>query len=649
MSVGAESSISDIEIAQIENQTNLLCSDIKRVFRRRKGASNNDVEGKKLLIAKTRQWIELIVCRKEEKAVGDALASILRTLDDVDASKLQYNISAQAHKKRKVRNKFSETSPCAIPKTKMRRRMPNNSCSLLHDTGEISDDDSLPKIYLSSSDRYKRAKRSFVQSQNSCSMMGISLKAMNSPVSKTVNDEDGIDISPCNVITTLIHDAAVLRRDLYKHLSEFDTADIKTLVIKESKCSRSDIIINNIHQTKINDLTSTLLERISLNPESPSMRLSAIITLDSLRQLELSDLGYRCILDKLLDESATKTTTYLNLNFYAEILCECHLFENPMRLLSSITKLMERALEMQKQIKSKGCTDILRAISHIMVRRQNKLSSLNNQDAKCSLVLRKEIDVYRRLCDSMSVSFESLSNWISPTMPRKEEVISALQAEGILSMFCDLVEEELSPQKIEENPYPAECRSLRAAHDRMGPCDGVNRLLSHPVSYEQSIVKPDYFMEDSLRCDSLEVDDTEYPFSHASDDIIINVLSFLGYRSLARASQVSCSWRRASNSAAIWARIYFAKFRNRSPRFEEELAADIGIAKDSDYFGKFLKIQNAAVRQTFATTCTEYDWKHTFMRKYAVEKKHNGKKTCNIIGCLYVIRRTDHFTLHMKR
>ena len=631
MSIATISLITDIDAAQIVNQlANLLSQDIA------------NIEGKKSLIARTRQWIESIVHRKDAKAVGDALASILRTLDDVDTSKLQYK-SIHAHQKRgkKVRKEATET-PCITPKR--RRRLPHNSCSILHDTGEVSDDDSLPKIYLSNSDRYQRAKRSFVQSQNSCSMMGISLKAMNAPVS-TVKD-DAVDNISQDLITTLIHDAAVLRRDLYKYLSEFDTDDIKNLV-EGSKCSSSGIAISNIHQTMINDLTSALLQRISLHPESPSMRLSAIITLDSLRQLELSDLGYRCILDILLDES---TNTSLSLNLYAEILSECHAYENPMRLLSSITKLMERALDMQKQIKSKECTDILRAISHIMVRRQNILSSLLNQDTKRSAELRKEIDAYRRLCDSMSVSFDSISNWISPTMSRdvKEEVISALQAEGILSMFCELGGDEISPQKVEDYPYP-ECLSLRAAHDRMGPCEGVNRLLSHPVSYEPSIAKPDYFAEDSSRCNLLEVDDTEYPFANASDDVVVNVLSFLGYRSLARASQVCTSWRRASNSPVIWAGLYFTKFRNRSPRFEGEFAVDIDIAKDSDYFGKFRKIGNAAERQTFATTCTQYDWKHMFMSKYAVEKKHNGKKSCSIIGCLYVIRRKDHFRSHMKR
>ena len=631
MSIATISLITDIDAAQIVNQlANLLSQDIA------------NIEGKKSLIARTRQWIESIVHRKDAKAVGDALASILRTLDDVDISKLQYK-SIHAHQKRgkKVRKEATET-PCITPKR--RRRLPHNSCSILHDTGEVSDDDSLPKIYLSNSDRYQRAKRSFVQSQNSCSMMGISLKAMNAPVS-TVKD-DAVDNISQDLITTLIHDAAVLRRDLYKYLSEFDTDDIKNLV-EGSKCSSSGIAISNIHQTMINDLTSALLQRISLHPESPSMRLSAIITLDSLRQLELSDLGYRCILDILLDES---TNTSLSLNLYAEILSECHAYENPMRLLSSITKLMERALDMQKQIKSKECTDILRAISHIMVRRQNILSSLLNQDTKRSAELRKEIDAYRRLCDSMSVSFDSISNWISPTMSRdvKEEVMSALQAEGILSMFCELGGDEISPQKVEEYPY-LECLSLRAAHDRMGPLDGVNRLLSHPVSYEPSIAKPDCFAEDSSRCDLLEVDDTEYPFANASDDVVVDVLSFLGYRSLARASQVCTSWRRASNSPVIWAGLYFTKFRNRSPRFEGEFAVDIDIAKDSDYFGKFRKIGNAAERQTFATTCTQYDWKHIFMSKYAVEKKHNGKKSCSIIGCLYVIRRKDHFRSHMKR
>jgi len=65
--------------------------------------------------------------------------------------------------------------------------------------------------------------------------------------------------------------------------------------------------------------------------------------------------------------------------------------------------------------------------------------------------------------------------------------------------------------------------------------------------------------------------------SSATDDILVAIFSFLGYRSLARSSTCCKAWKRASDTATLWATLYLRKYRNA--RFEEELEMEI----DTDY------------------------------------------------------------------
>lgn len=619
--------------------TKLLCQDIKRLFiRRSKHNKHNNheqtIEAKKLLVAKARRSVDEIVSSGANKS--ETIASILRALDDVDIKELQSMSSRVKKKKLKTRKKLLLDSS-HTPAKRRRRLSTNTTNSILHDTKDnidSDDDDEQPKLYLSNSDRYRRAKRSQMQH----SSMSISMKdVINAPAAPKQSEEDEDDMSD-DMVTTLILDAAMLRRDLYKHLSELDTANIKA-VVEENKYTRAQN--GDTLQAAIKDLTSTLFQRICANPESPSMRLSTIITLDYLRELDLSDMGYRSILDELLGAIISDGS----LSFYAEIVCECHTFENPLRLIKAIKLLMHRALDEQNLENNGKCAKILRAISYIAVHRQSVLSSFNH-DTKVSSLLTNEISAYRQLCNTMSITFDSVTHWITPGMPNdiKESIISALQAEGVLSMFCEDV--PVSTSKIEEYPYPV-CLSLRAAHDRMGPFDGVNRLLSRPVSYEQPILDG---LVGNTSTESLEEDDdTNICQFILSDDILINVLSFLNYRSLARVTRVCKSWQQVGDDTQrLWSGVYFQKYRKRRLKFESELnpGKEVYVARRADNLGNFLSRCYAA-ENYFATT-EQYDWKYIFKYKYEKERICK-RKTCNIIGCLYVIKRPDYHLSHMKR
>ena len=595
------------DITHIKNHTEEICRSIKRIFLHRR----TDIEDQRQIITTTRKWaseiLDITICERRV-AIGNAVSSILCILDEV------YTQLATNKKKERL-NALIKSTEYTPQKRKRRHRA--NTYSVLHDTGYIDSDeeDDLPNLYLSSnSNRHQRAKRS------SCSMKD----AINAPVSKPV--EDDIDLMVKN-----------LKRDLYRHLAEFDSTKIEAAVDDKQDIGGDNTII----QTKIKELVSTVLNRIGLHPSSPALRLSIIITIDSLHELELRDLGYRSLLTELLQADSS-----WSLNFYAEILSECSMYEDPVRLLQSLKVLMQRALDVHKlQNSIEHCVEIRRAISHIMVRRQIVLSSCGHKSKYCS-ILKTEIEDYRCVCDNMSLQFDSISHWISPSMSKdvKEQTISALQSEGILSLFSiNEDEDDCTEQPTTTNetyPFP-ESVSLRAAYDRLGYEGDRDKLISDAKLYEQTVMQQDY-------SDPLHYKDECGPLSNMSDDILVNVLSFLGYRSLARASQCCKSWNRASSSSTMWAGVYFNKYRRRC-KFEFEYnpnddAASI-IQRNSSFKGFLTRCHTQEQIEGFP-----FDFKHIFKSRYTKEKIGNAR-TCNVIGCMYMIhnKTPEQYASHMKR
>jgi len=703
---------------ELNHEARSICCAIERLLRVRRNddksinndATNTDagsVKAKRELISNARQWVENVFSkcdwrrnvqddsarqRQRATASSDALALILRTLDDVDVANLLSAAHRNRSNKRMAQSRrlldpqqivsYGETS--SAPRKRRRKMMPHRTKSMdvvqaMHEAqeAETTDDENenSNNFYLSNTDRHKRAKQRLIHLQSQkevgCSMRGISIKAVMNAADDNIPkamEEEQEEKENEHVISTLTHDAALLRRDLYKYLAILDTAEIGRINRRRQRlqlCTGSDTHCNYECKlsTRIKELASTLLQRIASNPTSPSMRLSSIITLDSLREMELSDRGYRCLLEELLDGATTRTTAATDFfKFFAEIASECSVYEKPLRLLRVISNLMKQAI--QKQPSQEICNDrgndveelkettplLLRTISHIIVRRQNTLSSLNkDNDTTQQSSLRTEIGIYKSLCTRISVCHDSLSSWISPTMPAnvRENVIAALQANSILSLFChgdDINDEDqkIGTSAVEEYPYPRRL-SLRSAHDRMGPCDGFNRLLSHPATYEHC---PPSFPLTRSPSQSSTKKSMACPLSDTNDDILVIIFSYLGYRSLSRASQCCLSWNRASKAKTLWVSLYFKKYRKAY--FEEELALGIENGKNHVHFGKFLSFPNSTNRQQLALAEEGYDWNYIFKRKYAIEKSCRWK-TCSVIGCPYVIRRDDYAQSHMRR
>ncbi|KAL3817086.1 hypothetical protein ACHAXA_009917 [Cyclostephanos tholiformis] len=526
----------------------------------------------------------------------------------------------------------------------------------MHDDAEefvvdIDDDDHdvdrLPEFYLSNNDRAKRARRSRTMTtlrRGHCSMMGTSMRAaMNvrvPPPMAVPYDGTIVDSGIIITTTTLSIDASDLRRHIYQRLASLDAAVFEFTIYRD-KCDGVDgdnriggFVIGEELQSTIETMTSSLLRRIEAHPTSPSMRLSALIALDSVRDVRLRERAFDCILGELLDAN-----TRPSLEFHAEILSESRTYEDPPMLLRALNGLMRKALGAHSS--HDGTPTILRVgLSKVLVRRQNVLAIFNRDSIGNSPPFKGDIDDYNRLCDRMSVRFGSVSNWILPTMEadERERSISALQAVGILSFFCcdDVNHDDTlhSPLKMEEYRIHS---SLRSTLVRMVPSDAFDRVLSHPKSYDR-IIRTSYPSHTSAKAVVVS------PLSSATDDVLIAIFSFLGFRSLARASTCCVSWKRAGDAPILWSALYFRKYYKAM--FEEELLESEGVSIDGDIMRKFIPKNSAAERQQVAASKRDHDWKRIFSTKYATDKRCKAK-SCIIVGCQHVSRRSTQ--THMKR
>eukprot|EP00986_Skeletonema_menzelii_P001784 scaffold488_cov142-Skeletonema_menzelii.AAC.23 len=572
-------------------------------------------------------------------AIADVLASMLRILDDTDVQNLQIQAKAIKPMKRSSQQHFQQTN--------RRKRLPVRSSDLveaMHESQEIGFNNNSydsSGLYLSSAEIYHRAKRQ----KNICADVNVSVKdvlnAKTTDFSECTIDTEVIDsnsIKKETAMTALLLDAAILRRDLYKLLVDVDSMNIRKWI--KTNASDKDV------KSMVIQTVASLLRRINAHPDSPSMRLSAIMTVDWLREIELSDIGYQMLLDELLT-STLSSSEAIHVKFYADIVSECTVYASPSRLLHALVRVMRETLRIKKiteacgqdsrenEAKSKSMEkNLLQAISQIMVRRSNILHSLN-LDAGQNIS--KLYSSYKLMIRRISTTYDKVSYWTHSDSDvrnyTQEQAVSVLQAEGILSLFCwdetddEQSETSLHSQQFVERSHPL--LSLRAAHDRLGPCLGFDKLLSHSSSYT---MKAQSDLEGVLTQDNRG---TCSAFSGINSDVLHGVFLFLGYRSLARASSACKNWNLASNDTRLWIALYFRRYK--AAIYEEEYAKGINKLRKSGCFDKFTQLCSVADRKGLAKTLaidSHYNWRYIFKRKYQTEK-HVSKTLlrCKVIGC----------------
>lgn len=562
--------------------------------------------------------------------IVELLASPLRILDDTDAKHLQKIRS-------KVIKPLKRSSHQQLQQARRRNRLPVRSSDLveaMHESQKIefSNNNSYEssELYLSSAENYHRAKRQ----KNSCADVKVSVKDVLNAKTTDISEYTHVTEVISNNIekkdtskTALLLDAAILRRDLYKLLVHVDSMNIR-------KCIKANASDKGVNDT-VTQMVSSLLRRISTYPDSPSMRLSSIMAVDCLREIELSDTGYQMLLDDLLSSITQSSSKAIYVKFYAEIVSECSVYASPSRLLNALVRLMRETLCRKKT--EEGCEqdsatekNLLQAISQIMVRRSNVLRSLSIDAGRN---ISKLYSSYKLVIRRISNVYDKVSCWTQSDDYEHEHIVSVLQAEGILSLFCwdetDDEHSETSVRSQQAREGSHNLLSLRAAHDRLGPCRGFDKLLSHSSSYT---MKAQTDLEGQIQDNSGLCS----AFSGINSDVLHGVFSYLGYRSLARASSTCKNWNLASNDNRLWIALYFRKYKTAI--YEEEHAKGIARIRKYGCFDKFTALRTAVQRKELATTLaieSHYDWRYIFKRKYQTEK--NVSKTflrCEVIGCV---------------
>ena len=522
---------------------------------------------------KVRRAAEWLRNLSEPRQRVTALSKLLVRLDDADIDALDGSIPEQTNCWQDYPTK---------PMRKRRRRLPaNDVIQALHESEEADDPDCQSnELQLTNSVLYSlRARRK----ADLDSSLKISLKdVLNSNINPNEMRSSNGFANQHEVITTLSLDGVLLRRDLYTYLTSMLLEEVRRKSLQQKLIdseATSDQLVGRIAREAVNQNLR--------HSWSPSARLSAVTSLDALRQYHLSDWGYQALLAELLvvnqSADATDADRADSIKFYAEILVECSAFESPVRLFGAISKLMERAAWCDFRATDRS---LLRAISYILLRRHNIITSscATRQPSKS---LASAITEYKHFCQRLSQ--HKLRDWITADMSSttREETVAVLQAEGILTMF--LFDESDSDCESEEvavdvdYPYPKRL-SLRAAHSRLGPMENMNRLLSHRNAY--------------LGVPMEEETTNVCHLAGAGEDILNNIFSFLGFRSLSRSSRVCKSWRRATNSNSLWAHLYFLRWRKAT--YNEELLQSVTEA--DPYFVGFLALDTPEQRAAFGAS-----------------------------------------------
>ncbi|KAL7481894.1 hypothetical protein ACHAW6_007571 [Cyclotella cf. meneghiniana] len=616
---------------------------------------------KQKLTATVRSWVTLLRDMNKQNAslsytVSDALLAVLRALDDIDIKNLCLLPTLQRNF---PEGKYSQAINSSLNINKRPRLPPSaRSADFLEALHESS-------VNLGNNDRQQRAKREQLERQ-SCSNMQISLKeVLNAPslISGSKKRKQFASHAAINsgsgraqkypTISSLTIEAALLRRDLYRYLVELDVLGISKMVLGLEDLGEQSI--SNKSTSTVDSLVSQLISRLLSTLEqfnsSPSTRLYIVLTLDHLRELHLGDKGYHYFLDQLLNSlnqhDCAKKRRNIFLMLFAEIVSECDLYAKPRHLLSALSMLMAMSLRCRQE---NYWRLLLQTISHLMLRRRNILLRLSED----GIQRYSEMKRFLALASKMSFEYGSSSYWIHHSMSGDEqlELFAILQATGILSLF-GIDSEDVGYSSLYNGmqfPYPYHL-SLRSAHTRLGPCPGYNNILTHPLAYKYgSVLKsPNVTVQYSRE------EKTGPPLPYLDNYILNGIFDFLGYRSVARASQCCQAWRDASKSNSRWLRLYFYKF----PRamLEEEIAFNA-----NSHCSLLLDHRSSCQleeRISFPKSLEGYDWHFLFKKQYLTEKlartRSLGKPTrfrsCDFVGCQEVLNERNlqsHWKKHAK-
>ena len=369
------------------------------------------------------------------------------------------------------------------------------------------------------------------------------------------------------------------------------------------------------------------IQQMRKYPMCAASRLSAVLLAD-VRGIES---GFLPLLDKLLTSSAVSS-----IRIYAEVVVNLAIFDDPVVFWKATKSLFDRALDMSSYCQEYQMT-VRRAMSYIFVERHRTVSAVE----------RFELQPY---ITDISETFGSQGHWTHEPMlqDEKDEIIHTLQTLGILG-FLD-GDEEMVTAEISDSFSASLCSesfpflpesSLRDAVARMGPHVGCNRFLSRlDARISIDLLRNDKEhaqINPKDRADSL--DESTPILEHVNDDFLIRrIFSFLNHRKLAAASSVCRVWHQIANEPALWQRLYRLRFKT---------LVEIDALPES---------ASPKMKSFYSSKENGRDWRKLFDAKWSAERQlrstfsRDGKwkhKTCELVGCLTVLKSKASFEKHI--
>lgn len=379
-------------------------------------------------------------------------------------------------------------------------------------------------------------------------------------------------------------------------------------------------------------------------PTSPSVRLCIILTSSlnprrsflRILQILIGDIsGCR---ETMISDGTLLSRVIPCLNMYLEIVCNCCVFDNTSLCRKATILLIELTLSFDAESSRTEVLLLLRCIAWLLC---GRAQTLLHDDLKESKL------IFNHSALRLAFHYGTHGYWFDESMDDQErkQIFIGLQSIGILS-FADesLTYDYWTKMQIYlcscVRPY-SYANSIQAAVSRSGlqmeslfvtkPCKHVVIPATSVSTCHLKRERDDHLFAEPL-------------MDYLNEDLISNVLSFLGYKKLVHVSTVCKLIYGLANQSSIWKDHYSRRY---NPTFiEDYLPTCITKTERKDFIDKF-------------SQKSDLNWKQLFREKWMKEriesKRRSGRtkhKCCTLVGCLTILKKSQdhnrHKQVHLK-
>ena len=432
------------------------------------------------------------------------------------------------------------------------------------------------------------------------------------------------------------------------------------LRVVEFRASLYQLLVDSLSAAQLVESSSALRKllvsvfRIAVHHHmSASTRLCAILVAHT-AGLESGYMEYVTFLRKTMSTAMANESTFRTVAvcicIYRELMKECAIFDDPALCWRGIKPLFDMVLSLHDKMitlslekgietrpKSTTTTDLIRELLQtigVLLLRWGTI--LQSDKVGTGIQLNFNSYILR-----FSEAFEDKNSWLDARMSSvtQSQIVAVLQKVGILSFIDESEGDLITYDDILEGAWLYdEQHSVRAAHLRMGP-----RVLQDQQIFTNSDRQDTSTEEPTRKRKNRSREDSfcgEPILDYINDDITFVIFSYLGYKTLTRATSVCKSWRYVGNNNLFWETHYLRRFK---PIFLETLLSEtINPKMKMLFLAKHCQRENVY-------------WRHVF--NHAKEKEQSLKfkvisdgwrhRCCRVFGCNAVMKKRDTEAKHM--